>query len=87
MIENTETETHQAIAEDLSVNKASGTSGIVAGRKAPGRSRPVSLGQMVAEAGILTPEEVAAAQETAWKERLPLGLGQVLCGGQEPGVL
>ncbi|MCI0811042.1 MAG: type II/IV secretion system protein, partial [Chloroflexi bacterium] len=38
-----------------------------------GFARPVSLGQMVTEAGILTAEEVANAQETAWKERLPLG--------------
>ena len=38
-----------------------------------GFSRPVSLGQMVIDAGILNADEVASAQETAWKERLPLG--------------
>lgn len=38
-----------------------------------GFSRPVSLGQMVIDAGILNADEVANAQETAWKERLPLG--------------
>lgn len=36
-------------------------------------ARPVSLGQMITDAGILTAAEVANAQETAWKERLPLG--------------
>ena len=37
------------------------------------RSRPSSLGQMVVDAGILTPEEVTSAQETGWRDRLSLG--------------
>ena len=37
------------------------------------RSRLASLGQMLVDAGILTEEEVTNAQETAWKERQPLG--------------
>ena len=47
--------------------------GAVAVDNRGGFSRPVSLGQMVIDAGILNADEVASAQEIAWKERLPLG--------------
>ena len=37
------------------------------------RSRAFSLAQMLVDAGILPADEVAKAQETAWRERRPLG--------------
>lgn len=72
MIENTETETPKEIAEEPS-NISSGSDGHRSGEEPAGRTRPASLGQMITEAGILTPKQVADAQEMAWKERLPLG--------------
>ena len=72
MRENTETEISQEVAEDPS-NNSLGSDGHLPGEKRTGRTRPASLGQMITEAGILTPEQVANAQEMAWKERLPLG--------------
>ena len=70
MIENTEIP--QEIAEDPSIDSLE-SNGRRSGASRTGRSRPASLGQMITEAGILTPEQVASAQEIAWKERLPLG--------------
>ena len=70
MIENTEIP--QEIAEDPSIDSLE-SNGRRSGESRTGRSRPASLGQMITEAGILTPEQVASAQEIAWKERLPLG--------------
>ncbi len=37
------------------------------------RARGLSLAQVLVEAGILTPEQVAKAQETAHREHIPLG--------------
>ena len=37
------------------------------------RTRPVSLGQMLVDAGILTADDVASAQEIARRERQPIG--------------
>ena len=54
-------------------DSSSEPNGAVAVDNRGGFSRPVSLGQMVIDAGILNADEVASAQETAWKERLPLG--------------
>ncbi len=39
----------------------------------PGKTRTFSLAQMLVEAGILSSETVAGAQETATLERQPLG--------------
>ncbi|MCH7842757.1 MAG: type II/IV secretion system protein [Chloroflexi bacterium] len=72
MIEKIDPDISQETNEDGS-NGSSGPGGPVSVEKRVGFARPVSLGQMVTEAGILTAEEVANAQETAWKERLPLG--------------
>ncbi len=63
-------------SEDPAEDEPDGSSepnGAVAVDNRGGFSRPVSLGQMVIDAGILNADEVASAQETAWKERLPLG--------------
>ncbi len=62
--------------KDRAEDKPDGSSepnGAVAVDNRGGFSRPVSLGQMVIDAGILNADEVAGAQETAWKQRLPLG--------------
>ncbi|MCI0828523.1 MAG: type II/IV secretion system protein [Chloroflexi bacterium] len=72
MIEKIDPDISQETNEDGS-NGSYGPGGPVSVEKRVGFARPVSLGQMVTEAGILTAEEVANAQETAWKERLPLG--------------
>ena len=37
------------------------------------KSRTFSLAEMLVDAGILTQEQVATAQETAWRERQTLG--------------
>ena len=39
----------------------------------PPRGRAFSLAQMLVDAGILPPDQVSKAQETAWRERQPLG--------------
>ena len=72
MIEKIDPDISQETNEDGS-NGSHGPGSPVSVEKRSGFARPVSLGQMVTEAGILTAEEVANAQETAWKERLPLG--------------
>ena len=73
MIRNTEDAISQNGAEDLSTDATEG-SGEQDSREEPARrARPASLGQMVVDAGILTADEVTNAQETGWKERLPLG--------------
>ena len=72
MIEKTDPELTPEVSQDGS-NGSTGPDGAVSVDTRAGFARPVSLGQMVIEAGILTAEEVASAQETAWKERLPLG--------------
>lgn len=67
------------IPQDAIENVANGASVVdsieldLPSEKRSGFARPVSLGQMITDAGILTAAEVASAQETAWKERLPLG--------------
>ena len=58
---------------DDNTNGASGPDGAVTVERRGSFARPVSLGQMVIDAGILNADEVASAQEIAWKERLPLG--------------
>lgn len=77
MIKNTETGFSRAAGEDLSTGNTSESTSPDASPDASEeparRSRPASLGQMLIDAGILTPEEVANAQETGWKERMPLG--------------
>ena len=63
-------------SDDSPEDSANGTSGpdnAVTVERRGSFARPVSLGQMVIDAGILNADEVASAQETAWKERLPLG--------------
>ena len=70
MIENTETAISQ---EALSADNPSESVSPDSGEKPASRSRAASLGQMLIDAGILTLEEFSNAQETAWKERLPLG--------------
>ena len=61
------------ISRRISQRVSSRTRGSRSGGKPAGRPRVASLGQMLIDAGILTPEEVANAQETAWKDRRPLG--------------
>ncbi|MCH9016410.1 MAG: Flp pilus assembly complex ATPase component TadA [Chloroflexi bacterium] len=64
------------IPEDLNGDASNGSSAPdaqVPAERRPSFARPASLGQMVIDAGILSADEVASAQETAWKERLPLG--------------
>lgn len=68
MMENTDTAISQDETEDRSGNGTADST-----TEAPRRSRLASLGQMVADAGILTAEEISDAQETSWKDRLPLG--------------
>ncbi len=70
MIKNTETAISQ---EALSADNPSESVSPDSGEKPASRSRAASLGQMLNDAGILTLEEFSNAQETAWKERLPLG--------------
>ena len=72
MIEKIGPKKSEEPAEDAS-NGSSEPDGQVSVENRAGFSRPVSLGQMVIDAGILTADEVAHAQDTAWKERLPLG--------------
>ncbi len=72
MMEKTDPETSAKIPQGGS-NGSTQPDGSVSVGSRVGFARPVSLGQMVIEAGILNAEEVANAQETAWKERLSLG--------------
>ena len=72
MIEKIDPRKSKDPAED-EPDGSSEPNGAVAVDNRGGFSRPVSLGQMVIDAGILNADEVASAQETAWKERLPLG--------------
>ena len=72
MIEKTDLEPSAEIPRGGS-NGSTQPDGSVSVGSRVGFARPVSLGQMVIEAGILNAEEVASAQETAWKERLSLG--------------
>ena len=72
MIEKINPEAPKGISEENS-NGSQGPDGNVSVETRTGFARPVSLGQMVIDAGILNADEVANAQETAWKERLPLG--------------
>ena len=73
MINNTETGIPQEAGEDRSPGNTAGSASPDSSAEPVRRSRPASLGQMLIDAGILTPEEVTNAQETGWKERLPLG--------------
>jgi hypothetical protein len=73
MIKNTENGISQERAENLSTENTPELTSPDSGEEPARRSRPSSLGQMVVDAGILTSEEVANAQETGWRERLPLG--------------
>ena len=73
MIKNTENGIPFDGAENLSTDKTSELVSPDSGEEPARRYRPASLGQMLIDAGILTPEEVTNAQETGWKERLPLG--------------
>ena len=72
MIEKINPESPENITEN-SANGSHGPDASFSVETRTGFSRPVSLGQMVIEAGILSADEVTNAQETAWKERLPLG--------------
>ena len=71
MTENTETEISQDLPEGPDSSGLDST-GSDATEKRSSRPRPVSMGQMLIDAGNLTAEEFASAQETAWKERMPL---------------
>ena len=73
MIRNPENGIPHDGVENLSADKPSEVDTLDSGEETARRSRPASLGQMLIDAGILTPEEVTVAQETGWKERLPLG--------------
>ena len=73
MIRNTENGIPHDGVENLSASNPSEVDTLDSGEETTRRSRPASLGQMLIDAGILTPEEVTIAQETGWKERLPLG--------------
>ena len=73
MIKNTENGISQEGAENLSTENTPELTSPDSGEEPARRSRPSSLGQMVVDAGILTSEEVTNAQETGWRERLPLG--------------
>ncbi|MEE8465926.1 MAG: ATPase, T2SS/T4P/T4SS family [Dehalococcoidia bacterium] len=73
MIQNTEDAISQDSAENLATDVAPESAQSDSESAPVRRARPSSLGQMVVDAGIVTQEEVASAQETGWKERLPLG--------------
>ncbi len=73
MIKNTENGIPPDGTENLSTDNTSELVSPDSVEEPARRSRPASLGQMLIDAGILTPEEVAHAQETGWRERLPLG--------------
>ena len=73
MIQNTENGLSPEEAENRPTENALESTSPDSGGEPVRRSRPSSLGQMVVDAGILTPEEVTNAQETGWRERLPLG--------------
>ena len=73
MIKNTESGLSPEGPDNISNDSASEPTGPDSSEEPVRRSRPSSLGQMVVDAGILTADEVTGAQETGWKERLPLG--------------